>query len=48
MNTVRFENKKIVLTYENGESETWYRVTDESIYLGSTYIRHKSELYKKD
>jgi len=48
MNRIRFENKKIVLTYESGDVETWYRVTDESIYLGSVYIRHKGELYKKD
>jgi hypothetical protein len=48
MNRIRFENKKIVLIHESGDVETWYRVTDESIYLGSVYIRHKGELYKKD
>lgn len=48
MNRVKFENKKIVLTYENGDTETWNRVTDESIFLYSVYIRHKGELYKKD
>jgi|SaaInl85LU_5_DNA_1037374.scaffolds.fasta_scaffold44371_4 hypothetical protein len=48
MNLVKFENKKIVLTYENGDTETWKRVNDESIFLGSVYIRHKGELYKKD
>jgi len=48
MNRVKFENKKITLTYENGDTEIWNMVNYESILVGSVYIRYKGEIYMKD
>jgi len=47
MNKVKFDGKKIILSYENGIVETWHRVSDEEIDTGSFFIRHKGDFYRK-
>lgn len=47
MNKVKFDGKKIILTYENGDVETWSRVSDEEIDTGSFFIRYKGEFYRR-
>jgi|DEB0MinimDraft_10_1074344.scaffolds.fasta_scaffold328773_1 hypothetical protein len=44
MDTVKFEERKIILTTEEGTS-TWTLQRNPEIELGQKYIRHKGEIY---